>query len=87
MLKISNEYDVHRRSMTETDFHQRLQTFVSGAQRRVMRWQTSAQTLWCDSTLTDFSKGSKSHNFVSIGSMHNVYMEWMGSQFTHADVE
>ena len=32
-------------------------------------------------------KGSKSHNFVSIGSMHNVYMEWMGSPFTHADVE
>ena len=37
--------------------------------------------------LTDFSKGSKSHNFVSIGSTHNVYMEWMGSPFTHADVE
>ena len=37
--------------------------------------------------LTDFSKGSKRHNFVSIGSMHNVYMEWMGSPFTHADVE
>ena len=37
--------------------------------------------------LTDFSKGSKSHNFVSIGSMHNVYMEWMGSPVTHADVE
>ena len=51
MLKISNEYDVHRRSMTDTYFHQRLPTFISGAQRRVTRWQTSAQTLWCDSTL------------------------------------
>ena len=37
------------------------------------------------SGLTDFSKGSKSHNFVSIESMHNF--TWMGSPFTHADVE
>ena len=44
MLKISNEYDVHRRSITQTDFHQRLRTFINGAQPRVKRWQTSAQT-------------------------------------------
>ena len=35
MLTISSEYNVRRRSMTETDFRQRLLTlnFISGAQR------------------------------------------------------
>ena len=36
--------------------------------------------------LTDFSKCSKSHNFASIGSMHNVYMDGF-TVYIHADVE
>ena len=37
-------------------------------------------------SLTDFSKCSKSHNFASIGSMHNVYMDGF-TVYIHADVE
>ena len=40
-------------------------------------------------SLTDFSKCSKSHNFASIGSMHNVYMDGFTVYIhpVHADVE
>ena len=37
-------------------------------------------------SLTDFLKCSKSHNFASIGSMHNVYMDGF-TVYIHADVE
>ena len=37
-------------------------------------------------SLTDFSKCSKSHNFASIGSMHNVYLDGF-TVYIHADVE
>ena len=37
-------------------------------------------------SLTDFSKCSKSHNFASIGYIHNVYMDGF-TVYKHADVE
>ena len=37
-------------------------------------------------SLTDFSKCSKSHNFASIASMHNVYMDGF-TVYIHDDVE